>query len=129
MNQEVEKAIRIATQIADEHQHECFGPPHLVKAALNRDLSLLRYLHDSGLDVYCIEEWADILLESYPKRSRRTLEVRTSAEAKIIFIEAEDIQLKLNREEVDLMCLFIAAITPGVGFSLDQLKSLPTSGN
>lgn len=129
MNQEVEKAIHIATQIADDHQHQSFGPPHLVKAVLHRNLSLLRYLHDSGVDVYFIEEWADIKLESYPKRSRRILEVRASSEAKIICIEAEEIQRKLNREDVDLLCLFIAAITPGVGFSFDQLMSLPVSGN
>src|SRR5680860_996147 len=127
MNPEVEKAIHIAKQIAEEHQHESFGPPHLVKAALNRDLSLLRYLHDLGVDVYFIEEWADVNLESYPKRSSRTLDVRASSAAKIVFVEAEDIQLKLDKEDVDLICLFVSAITPGVGFSFDQLKSLPVS--
>lgn len=127
MNLEVEKAIHIATQIAEEHQHESFGPPHLVKAVLNRDLSLLRYLHELGVDVYFIEEWADVNLESYPKRSSRTLEVRASPAAKIVFVEAEDIQIKLNKEDADLICLFVSAITPGVGFSFDQLKSLPVS--
>ncbi len=127
MNQELEKAIHIASQIAEEHQHESFGPPHLVKAALNRDLSLLRYLHDLGVDVYFIEEWSDVKLESYPKRSSRTRDVRASSAAKIVFVEAEDIQLKLHKEDVDLLCLFVSAITPGVGFSFDQLKSLPVS--
>ncbi len=129
MNPEVEKAIHIAKQIAEEHQHEFFGPPHLVRASLNRDLSLLRYFHNLGVDVYFIEEWADVHLEKFPKRSSRTLEVSASSEAKIIFAEAEQIQMKLDKVDVDLICLFVSSITPGVGFSFDQLKSLPVTSH
>ncbi|QCW99884.1 ATP-dependent Clp protease ATP-binding subunit [Aggregatimonas sangjinii] len=127
MNTELEKAIHIATQLAEEYQQESFGPAHLVKAALNRDLSLLRFLHEKGVDVYFIEEWADVNIEGHPKRTSRTMDVRASSEAKTVFVEAEEVQHKLNRPEVDLVCLFISAITPGVGFSFDQLKSLPVS--
>ena len=127
MNNELEKAIHIATQIAEEYQHGSFGPAHLVKAALHRDMSLLRFLHDKGIDVYFIEEWAEVRLEEYPKRSNRALGVKASAEAKLVFEEAEDIQRKLNKEQADLLCLFIAAITPGVGFSFDQVKTIPVS--
>ncbi|WP_282057114.1 AAA family ATPase [Maribacter luteus] len=129
MNNELEKAIHIATQIADEYQHESFGPAHLVKAALHRDLSLLRFLHDKNVDVYFIEEWSEVRLEEYPKRSNRSSDLKASPEAQVVFNEAEDIQHKLNKEEADLICLFVAAITPGVGFTFDQLKSLPVSSN
>ncbi|MDT7830635.1 ATP-dependent Clp protease ATP-binding subunit [Pricia sp. S334] len=125
MNQEVEKAVHIATQLAEDYHHESFGPPHLMKALLNRDLSLLRQLHDRGIDVYFIEDWADVNLERYPKGSGRYQKVRTSSEAETVFTEAGNIQEKLNKEDVDLICLFISAITPGVGFSFDQLKALP----
>ncbi len=129
MNNELEKAIHIATQIAEEYQHESFGPAHLVKASLNRDLSLLRFLHEKGTDVYFVEEWAEVNLETYPKRTGRHSSIKASLEAKTVFVEAEELQKKLNKEEVDLICLFISAITPGVGFSFDQLKSLPVSSN
>lgn len=129
MNTELEKAIHIATQLAEEQQHESFGPAHLIKASLNRDLTLLRTLHDHGVDVYFIEEWAEVTMESHPKRSSRTLTVKASSEAKMVFVEAEEIQAKLNRPEVDLICLFISAITPGVGFTFDKVKSLPVSSS
>ncbi|SIT01577.1 ATP-dependent Clp protease ATP-binding subunit ClpA [Zobellia uliginosa] len=129
MNTELEKAIHIATQIADEYQHDSFGPAHLVKAALHRDLSLLRFLHDKKVDVYFIEEWAEVRLEEYPKRTSRSGDLKASPEAQVVFNEAEDIQQKLNKEEPDLICIFIAAITPGVGFTFDQLKSIPVSSN
>lgn len=129
MNSELEKAIHIATQLAEEHQHESFGPAHLVKASLNRDLSLLRFLHDKGIDVYFVEEWAEVHIENYPKRTSRTLEVKASSEAKMVFVEAEEVHTQLNKSEVDLICLFVAAVTPGVGFNYDQLKSLPVSSS
>ncbi len=127
MNSELEKAIHIATQLAEEHQHESFGPAHLVKASLNRDLSLLRFLHDKGIDVYFVEEWAEVHIENYPKRTSRTLKIKASSEAKMVFVEAEEVHTQLNKSAVDLICLFIACVTPGVGFNFDQLKSLPVS--
>ncbi len=126
---EVEKAVHIASQIAEEHLHEGFGPAHLVKASLNRDLPLLRTLHDMGVDVYFIEEWAEVNLEGYPKKPSRNTKIKADSGAKSIFVEAEDLKTKFGKEEVDLFCLFLAAITPGVGFSFDQLKSLPISHN
>ena len=127
MNQELEKALYIATQIAEEHKHDSFGPAHLIKASLNRDLSLLRYLHGLGVDVYFIEEWADMRLEIYPKKLGRGADVRASAAAKGIIVEAANISTILNKDNTDLVCLFVSAITPGVGFDFDQLKSLPIS--
>ncbi len=125
MNNEVEKAVYIATQIAEENQHQNYSTAHLIKASLNRDLSLLRKLHNLGVDVYFIEEWAEVNLEQSPKKSSRTAEVEADSGVQLVFVEAEDIKDKLGEDDVDLFTLFIAAITPGVGFNFDQLKSLP----
>ncbi|KKK88369.1 hypothetical protein LCGC14_2743850 [marine sediment metagenome] len=38
MNQELEKAFYIATQIAEENKHESFGPASLIKASLKGKL-------------------------------------------------------------------------------------------
>lgn len=124
---EIDKVIHIASQIAEEHQHQNYGASHLIKAMLNRDFSLLRILHNLGLDVYYIEEWAEVRFESYPKRSVRNSAVTADESIQLVFDEAEDVKTALKKEEVDLTCIFIAAITPGVGFNFDQLKSLPVN--
>ena len=126
---EVDKVIHIASQLAEEYQHQNYGGAHLIKAALNRDLSLLRYLHNLGVDVYFIEDWAEVHLETYPKRSVRNALIKADEAAKTILVEAESIQTPLDKEQVDLLCIFIAAITPGVGFTFDQLKSLPVTNS
>ncbi|QLG46846.1 AAA family ATPase [Costertonia aggregata] len=127
LNKEVNKATYIASQIAEEHRHQNYGAAHMVKALLNRDLSLLRHLHGLDIDVYYVEEWAEVRMEDYSKRAMHVSSSTPDEAVQCILDEAEGIKTKLKKEEVDLICLFIAAITPGVGFNYDQLKALPVN--
>ena len=61
------QAIHIASQLAKENMHETFGAPHLLKALLHKDLPLLKFLESNGVDVYYVEEWAEIRIEQYPR--------------------------------------------------------------
>ncbi len=125
--QHIDKVMHIATQIANEYQHESYGPAHLIKATLHKDFPLMRLLFNSDIDVYFIDEWADVHLETYPKRSHHHKDISADNNAQTILEEAEDIKAKLNLDVADLLSVFISAITPGVGFSFDQLKSLPVT--
>ncbi len=126
---ELDKALHIAKQIAQDHSHQSYGPAHIIKALLHKDFPLLRFLHSSDVDVYFIDEWADVHIESFPKRSGAQREIEANEEAMVVIDEADFIKDKLHREETDLLCMFIAAITPGIGFNYDQLKSLPVNHN
>lgn len=123
----LEKAIHIATKIAKEHQNKHYTPAHLLKAILNKDFSLLAELYREDIDVYFIEDWALVHIEGTPKASNPGITVTPDANAENVLEEADSIKSKLNREEIDLLSVFIACITPGVGFSYDQLKSMPVS--
>ncbi|MBU2949234.1 ATP-dependent Clp protease ATP-binding subunit [Tamlana agarivorans] len=122
---ELDKVIHIATQIAKEYQHENYGPVHLIKALLHKDFSIFRLLFNHDIDVYFIEEWATVHLENYPKRSNLNHTVLADSQALTLLEEAEDLNLTLTTDNHPLLPIFIAAITPGIGFSFDQLKSLP----
>ena len=65
--QEVQKALQIAQKIGKEHIHAHYSGAHLLKAMLNRDLSLLKSLEAKGIDVFYLEEWAEVRLEELPK--------------------------------------------------------------
>ncbi|SFC00001.1 ATP-dependent Clp protease ATP-binding subunit ClpA [Algibacter lectus] len=125
--QDFDKVVHIAHQIAKEYQHENYGTAHLIKAALNKDFALMRLLFSNDIDVYFIEEWANVHLESYPKRSHNHKDITADSDAQTVLVEAEDVKTTLDDNYPDLLSLFIAAITPGVGFSFDQLKSLPVT--
>ncbi len=125
MLEDIDKVIHIAKQIAKEHHHSNFSPSHLIKALLHKDFGLLRYLHNLDVDVYYIDEWAEVHVENYPKSSKSSITIESDKGVNAILEEAVSIADRLEGDHVDLLSVFIAAITPGVGFSYDQLKTLP----
>jgi len=109
--QQIEKVTHIAQQLAEEYQHESYGAPHLLKASLNKSFPLLRFLFDADVDVHFIDEWADVHIENYPKRSRQSSSISPDDTAESILDEVDSIKLKLNKDDADLLCLFIAEQT------------------
>lgn len=127
INNDVKQAIHIAQQFAREYMHASYSPAHILRALLHKDLPLLKQLEAEGVDVYYIEEWCEIRIESYPKAGSPNDSPSADKDADSVFREADNIRLKLNRDEVDLDALLISCVTPGVGFNYEQLKTLPLS--
>src|SRR5690606_3229270 len=107
-----------------ENNNQKFGAAHLLKALLHKDTGLFSLIDNWGEDAYYVEEWADVRLESCPK-ARLFSEPESDESINLIFIEAENISLKLGKEVVDVVCLLASISTPGVGFNYEQLKSFP----
>src|SRR5882762_4407304 len=120
-----QKALKIAQSVAREHMHAAFSAPHLLKALLHKDLGLEQRLWQLDYDVYYIEEWADVRMESCRKSSIPREAPAGDDDIAGILEEADNIRLQLNEEEVAPMHLLIAVSTPGVGFSFEQLKTWP----
>lgn len=121
------QAIHIAKQLARENHHSAYAPAHFLKAMLNREFSFIRELDAAGIDVFYIDEWADIRMEEYPKTSRPDEDPAPDEAMEAVFAEAEDIAKNAGREEVGFIPMLMALVTPGVGFSHDELKSMPVT--
>ena len=125
----VKEAIHIAQAIARENSHANYSSAHLLKALLHKDIGMIKFLEDMGQDGYYAEEWAEVRLEGMPKTSKVPESPSGDASVEAVFYEADNIKLKLGLEQVNAQCLLIALCTPGVGFSYDQLKTLPITPN
>lgn len=123
-SEEVKKAIQIAQSIAKEYSNAAFSPAHLLRAMLHKELSLRSYLEEGNKDFYFMEDWADVRIESYPKASKVE---SPSGDEKLLTVlnEAENIRIKLGKDEIDLVAILGAIATPGLAFSYDQLKTFP----
>ncbi len=121
------EAIRIAKQLAKENLHPVYAPAHFLKAMLNRRFSFIRELDAVGVDVFYMDEWADIRMEEYAKTTRPGEDPAPDAAMETVFTEAEEIAKNAGREEVGFIAILMALITPGVGFSHDELKSMPVT--
>lgn len=121
------QALHIAARIAAENGHATFGAGHLLKALLHKDLPVLKFLEARGIDVYYLEEWAEIRIEEYPKGPRPVADPEADDQLKPVFKEADHLQHKLNYHLLEAECLLLALSTPGVAFSYEQLKTFPLS--
>ncbi|MRI00646.1 AAA domain-containing protein [Kriegella sp. EG-1] len=125
----VKEAIHIAQAVARENAHEHYSSAHLLKALLHKDIGLLSFIEDMEQDGYYAEEWAEVRLEGLPKTAKAPENPTGDASVEAVFYEADNIKLKLGLDDVNEFCLLIALCTPGVGFSYDQLKTLPLTPN
>lgn len=125
----VKEAIHIAQAIARENAHEHYSSAHLLKAILHKDIGMLNFLEGMGQDGYYAEDWAEVRLEGISKTAKVPESPSADASVEAVFYEADNIKLKLGLEQVNVHCLLIALCTPGVGFSYDQLKTLPITPN
>jgi ATP-dependent Clp protease ATP-binding subunit ClpB len=119
------QALHIAAQLARENMHGSYGAAHLLKALLHKDLTLLKFLEGKGVDVYYLEEWAEIRIEQYPRDGRLPGEPQPDKDTEPLFTEADHLHLRLNYNTVEPECLLMAIATPGVSFAYEQLKTFP----
>jgi ATP-dependent Clp protease ATP-binding subunit ClpA len=128
LNQEVISAFEIAKKIAKGNFNKYYTASHLLKAILNRDLTLLKELEKMGKDVYYLDEWAEVRMEDEPKSTQSYIPEPADLIDKVIN-EAASVRLLLEKSEIDLYCIVVALSTPGVAFSFEQMKTYPISRN
>jgi ATP-dependent Clp protease ATP-binding subunit ClpB len=118
--------VHIAKQFAKDNLNQKYAPAHILKALLNPQFDFLKTLDTKGIDVFYIDDWSDERISELPKTSKPTDDPIADTLAITVFEEAEIIA-KNNGTEVDFVALLITLVTPGIGFTHDQLKSLPVT--
>lgn len=76
-------------------------------------------------DYYYLQDWADVQMQLAPRAVRPMRDLEFSEESQAVIEEAENYQVKFNLDECTDVCVLASLVTPGVGFTFDQLKTLP----
>lgn len=126
---DLKNAISIAQSIAKEFSNKYISPGHLLKALLHKDIGLAPFLEGLGKDIFYLEEWAEVRIESYPKSSKVEEIPKADNELLAVLNEADNIRLKLSSDNIDTVCALASLSTPGVGFTYEQLKTFPLRGD
>ncbi len=125
ISEAIQSVFHIAKAFARENYQERFGAAHLLRALLHKDSGLTGFLESTGKDVAYLRDWAEIRIEEYPKISTLPDDPQPDERIEAILDEADDIRLKFGYDEVSALCLLAAIVKPRIGFSPEQLKSLP----
>lgn len=126
INVAIAEVIRIAQAYAKENINVAVEPSHLFKALLHKDAGLVSFIEKTlQQDYYYLQDWADMRIKMEAKNTRPEAEIQLSDTSIGVIEEADNIREKLGLEEVDSKILLASIVTPGVGFSFEQLKTLP----
>lgn len=122
--------LGIAKSFAIDYKSAAVSPAHLFKAILHKENGLINFIEtDLGQDYYYLQEWADIQMQLAPKTAKPKSDLELDDESQAVMDEAENYKMKFGLEEVTPVCVLAALVTPGVGFTFDQLKTMPLTAN
>ena len=123
MNSEIK---RIANSYAEEFCSDAIYPSHLFKAVLHKDMGLVHFLEtELDKDYFYLQDWADIQMQLSPRATRPSSDLELSDEGQAVMDEAFSYQEKFGMSSCEPICVLASLVTPGVGFTFDQLKTLP----
>lgn len=126
----VEQIKQIANSFAVEYCSDAIYPSHLFKAVLHKEAGLVHFIEtELDKDYYYLQEWADVQMALSPRATRPSKELNLSEEAFAVMKEAESYQMRFGLSECESVCVLASLVTPGVGFSFDQLKTLPLNAS
>ncbi|WP_103070906.1 ATP-dependent Clp protease ATP-binding subunit [Aquimarina sediminis] len=125
LSTEVKNTIHIAQSIAKEYHNNQYNAAHLLKALLHKDVGLKDFFNQIDADIYYFEEWSEVRIEVLPRATNIPDKIEGDKSIEAVFNEADSIKLKLGEDEITPLSLLVSICTPGVGFSYEQLKTLP----
>ena len=120
------KLKTIANSFAEEYCSDAIYPAHLFKAILHKEIGLVNFLEtELDKDYFYLQDWADVQMQLSPRSARPMRDLDYSKESEAVLDEAQNYMVKFGLDECTDVCVLAALVTPGVGFSFDQLKTLP----
>ena len=120
------EVFQIAEAYAKENMNSAIEPAHILKALLHKDIGLISFIEKTlKADYYYILEWADMRIKMSKKETAPSQTKTFSASTKAVVNEADSLRAATKKGTIDPISLLIAVATPGVGFTYEQLKTLP----
>lgn len=120
--------LHIASSFALDNSSPKIEPSHLLRALLHKSMGLIDYIENTlDSDYYYILDWADIRIGQGQKSAYPMREATLSDSSKSVVKEALRLGKTFGSDCIDEKMLLYTLVSPGVGFSAEQLKTLPLS--
>ena len=124
-NDSLKTAVQIGQSFARENHNDKLMIAHLLRGLLHKDAGLYSFLGSLGKDVGYMIEWSEIRIEEYPRAGKIPEVINADSKTASVFEEADNIRLKLGLDDISPICVLAALVKPNIGFSSEELKSLP----
>lgn len=114
--------LHVALSYAVDNGAAQIEPVHLLRALLHKQAGLVDFIEDSlNSDYYYLVDWSDVRMQQCEKSPYKMKGIQLSQESRAVIKEA----VRLGDGQISLRNLLAAIVTPGVAFSVEQLKTMP----
>lgn len=120
--------VHISQSFAVDNKSPQIEPVHIFRALLHKSAGLVNYIEDClDEDYYYLIDWCDIHIQQCDKSPYPMKKVEFSRDSQNVIKEAISLEEQYGTETHKLEFLLTALVSPGVGFSSEQLKTMPLS--
>lgn len=118
--------LHIAQSFANDNKSPLIEPAHLFRALLHKSAGLVHFIEDTlDEDYYYLVDWSDMRVQQCAKSAYGMKGIELSQESKMVLKEAVNISEKCGLPDINAACILASLVTPGIGFSYEQLKTMP----
>lgn len=118
--------LHVAQSFAKDNQSPEIEPAHLFRALLHKSIGLVNFFEDTlDEDYYYLLDWCDIRVRQCDRSPYGMKEAVLSDSSRSVVKEAMDMQERFGVEEPRVEFILAALVSPGVGFTSEQLKTMP----
>ncbi len=118
--------LHLAESFANDNHSPKIEPAHMFRALLHKNAGLVNFIEDTlDEDYYYFVDWADMRMMQCEKSPYPMKGVQLSHDSQMVVKEAQSISEKSGLPEMNTICLLASLVTPGIGFSFEELKTLP----
>ena len=118
--------LHIAQSFANDNKSPKIEPAHMLRALLHKSAGMVNYIEDTlDEDYYYLVDWADMRMKQCEKSPYPMKGIELSHDSQNVVKEAKEIADGAGLADINGPCLLAALVKTGVGFSYEQLKTLP----
>lgn len=122
--------LHVVKSFAIDNNSPKIEPAHIMRALLHKNIGLIDFIENQlDSDYYYLLDWVDVRMRQIVKSAYPMKEVVYSDESKSVIKESKDIASNLGLSGLNAKCLLAAVVSPGAGFTVEQLKTLPLSSD
>ncbi|NPD91742.1 AAA family ATPase [Xylanibacter muris] len=118
--------VHIAQSFATDNMSPKIEPVHLFRALLHKSSGLVNFIEDTlDEDYYYLVDWCDIHIRQCERSPYLMKKTEFSRDCQSVIKEAESFERQYNTTSYKTEFLLAALVSPGVGFTSEQLRTMP----
>lgn len=116
----------IAQSYASDNHSPQIEPVHIFRALLHKSVGLVHFIEDTlDEDYYYLVDWCDIHMQQCEKSPYGMRKAEFSRASQSVIKEAAALLNAIGKDSCKSEILLAALVSPGVGFTSEQLKTMP----